>query len=136
MGEHTNREGENMSALIVAEPGPLRDSLYFVLRMIPGIDIVDYVNDAGWALRIVAEHRPDLVILDAGTAGDGALLVAKEVTSGGSRSPCLVFADDVQQQQRFRSAGVDAVLLKGYPAVKLLDVIAGLLDEHVETPPG
>ena len=125
-----------MSVLIVAKPGPLRDSLYFMLHMMPGIDTVDYVNDAAWALRAVAEHRPELMILDVGTPDDDLLFLVIEITSDGSRCPCLVFVDHVQQQQRFRSAGADVVLLKGYPAVKLLDVIAGLLDGQVETPPG
>jgi DNA-binding NarL/FixJ family response regulator len=125
-----------MSVLIVAKPGPLRDSLYFMLCMMPEIDTVDYVNDAAWALLTVAEQRPELMILDAGTPDDGVLFLVKKITSDRSRCPCLVFVDHVQQQQRFRSAGADVVLLKGYPAVRLLDVIAGLLDGQVEIPPG
>jgi DNA-binding NarL/FixJ family response regulator len=132
MDEHTGKERQNVSALIVAEPGPLRDSLYFMLHMMPGIDTVNYVSDAAWALRAVAERQPDLVILDGGLAND-KLDVLKTVQSDPSQCPCLVLADDVQQQQRFKSAGADTVLLKGYPAVKLLDVITSLLDGHLET---
>ena len=44
---------------------------------------------------------------------------------------CILLANDVQQHQEAEAAGADAVLLKGFPAARLVATIVGLLPQQV-----
>jgi two-component system nitrate/nitrite response regulator NarL len=121
---------ESISALIVAEPGPLRDGLRALLRATPQISAVIQVDNTSSALGAVVEHYPALVLLDASLFDSGALSLVRMIKAEGIRSRCLVLADDVQQQQEARSVGADVALLKGFSAAKLLEMIERLLPEQ------
>jgi len=43
---------------------------------------------------------------------------------------CIALADDVHQQQEAEAAGADVVLLKGFPAARLIATIEGLLSQE------
>jgi DNA-binding NarL/FixJ family response regulator len=116
-------------ALIVGQRGPLWDSLGTFLMTLPAIDMVLQMEDAVSALRIAAEQRPSLVVLDAGQAGDEILPVLAVIGACGLAGRCLVLADDGRQQRQAASAGVGAAVLKGYPAAKLLEMTESLLPD-------
>jgi DNA-binding NarL/FixJ family response regulator len=124
------KEGGNMLALIVAKPGPLRDSLQVFLLTLPQIETVRLVDDAPSALRAVTEHDPALVLVDANLPGDGVLTALRRIKAEGSQSRCLVLADDIQQQQDATAAGADAVFVIGFPPASLLETIERLLPEQ------
>ena len=117
----------NELVLIAGRPSRMRDSLYILLKTIPGIDIIGYADDGSSALRMVADHRPALVLLDANLPGEGFSALLKRIKGNGFRSRCLVLADNVQQRREAQAAGADATLVKGYPAVKLFETIERLL---------
>jgi DNA-binding NarL/FixJ family response regulator len=77
--------------------------------------------------RAIAEHRPALVLLVAGKAGDGMPAIVKAIRENGLDSQCLVLVDDAQQQRQALSAGADAALLKGCRATELCKVIETLI---------
>ena len=115
------------SALVVAEPGPLRDSLQVLLRVIPQIETVLLADDAWAALQVFAQHHPALVLLDAGLLDHGGLALLETARIEGARSRCLVLADNVQQCQRAKAGGADVALVKGFLAVKLIEHIRRLV---------
>jgi DNA-binding NarL/FixJ family response regulator len=127
----TRRKGA--LALIVAEPGPLRDSLRAFLMTLPQIDMVDLVDDSSSALALLRERDPDLLLVDANQAAIESLLARRTIKADGTTRRCLVLADDKQQQQAAILAGADVVLIKGYPAAKLFKTIEELLSQD---PPG
>jgi DNA-binding NarL/FixJ family response regulator len=116
-----------MSALIVGRPGFLQDSLRSLLLMVPGVERVLLARDVAAAKRALEEHRPRLVLLEADLPGEGSSSLVRWIKGEGNRCRCLVLADDVQQQRKARAAGADLVLLKGFPAAKLLQVVEGML---------
>ena len=118
---------ENISVLIAAQPGPLRDALQAMLTMMPQIETINQVDDALSVLRVNAEHHPALVLLDVNLSGNEASTVVREIKGSDSPSRCLVLADNVQQQQEAQAAGADVALLKGFPAAKLFETIKELL---------
>lgn len=118
--------------MILAEPGPLRDSLRAFLLTSPQIEAVDLVDDAPSALGVVIEHRPALVLVDAGLSDNGDLTALRQIKTEGFQSRCLVLADDIQQKQRAEAAGADVALLKGFPAAKLFEIVERLLPEQKE----
>lgn len=117
-------------ALVVAKPGPLRDSLQVLLKVILQVDAVLLADDAWAALHVVAQHRPALVLLDANLLDDGGLALLETIRTGGAWSRCLVLADNVQQCRRAKDSGADVALVKGFLAAKLIEQIRRLATEH------
>jgi DNA-binding response OmpR family regulator len=115
--------------LIVALPSRMRDSLALLLASVLDRIAVRLADDCCAANRIMVEQRPALVLLDTNLPGEDVWSLLESMGANGSRSRCLVLADSVRQQKRARSAGADAALLKGYPAVELYAVVENLLDE-------
>ena len=64
---------QRVSALIIAPPGRLRDSLRVLLRASGRIGRVEEADDARFALGAIAERPPGLVVLDAGLGEADAL---------------------------------------------------------------
>lgn len=119
-----------MLALIVAKPGPLRDSLQSFLLTLPQIETASLADDAPSALRAVTEHSPALVLVDANLPEGEALVALRQIKAESSQSRILVLADDIQQQQDAAAAGADAVFVIGFPAASLLESIERLLSEQ------
>ena len=124
-----NQTKHRASVLIAGRPSRIRDSLRFLLKTMPGIEIVGNADDSALALRMVAEHRPALFLLDTNLPGEGAASVLQQIRANGSQSRCLVLADDAQQQREARNAGADVALLKGCSAAELFDSVESLLAE-------
>ena len=116
--------------LIAAKPDRLRDSLQFLLKTMPGINIVGPADDSSLTLRLISEHRPALVLLDSNLPGEEMTTVLRRIKANGSRSHCLVLSDTFEQQRRAKSAGADVALVKGFSAAKLFEVMEKLLSER------
>jgi DNA-binding NarL/FixJ family response regulator len=117
------------SAVIISRPGPLRDGLKTFLTAIPGIEVVHPVDDAPSAQEVIAEHCPALVLLDANgiDGGDGISTAVKMIKDQRTPNRFLVLVEDVRQQGEAQAAGADVVLVNGFPAARLFEVVAGLL---------
>jgi DNA-binding NarL/FixJ family response regulator len=112
-----------INALIVTEPGPFRESLQLFLATVIQVETICYVGDALSALKLIMEHHPQLMILDASLPGNGVLPLVRWIKAKDISTRCFVFADDVRQQQRVQDAGADVVFLKGFPAAELFEMI-------------
>ena len=121
-----------MLALIVTGPGSLQNGLVALITTMPQIHAVLVAEEATVALRMIANHRPALVLLDMILPRNGAGTVLKEIKTRWPSTRCIALADDVQQQQEAEAAGADVVLIKGYPAARLIAAIEGLLSQEEE----
>ena len=114
-------------ALIVARPGPLRNSLQSLMTTIPQIEILAETSDPSALLRMGAGIQPDVVLLDASLPEEQVLAALREIKEAWSHTRSIVLVEDSQQQQEIETAGADVALLKGYPAAKLIATIEELL---------
>ena len=119
--------------LIVAKPGRVRDGLQALLAAISQTEIVGPADDGPSALRMITEHHPVLVLLDADLPDDGAPTVLGRIKSEWPQIRCIVLADNVRQQQAAQAAGADSVLIKGFPAAQLFATIKRLIPRHETT---
>ncbi len=116
-----------MLVLVLAKPGPLRDSLVTLAMSIPQVKAVSQAESTDVALRVIESQHPALVILDMTfleSEGWGALL---KLWNACPQTRWVMLVDDVQQQARVQAAGAHTALLKGFPAVRLFDTIESLL---------
>jgi len=118
-------------ALIVAKPGPLRNGLQAVMTTMPQIEILAETTDPSALLRMGAEMQPDVVLLDASLPEEQVWPALRHIRENWYQTRSIVLVEDSQQQQKAQAAGADVVLIKGYPAAKLIAAIEGLLP-HAE----
>lgn len=73
---------------------------------------------------VVAEH-PDLVVLDAGLAGD-PWYVLEFIKSNDLNTPCLFCAHTSMDVSKAETLGADEILMDGFSSQDLIDVIQQL----------
>ncbi len=118
---------EQASALIVAKPGRMRDSLEALIASIHQIGTVDKADDGPSALKIITSHLPNLVLLDSNLSGDETWTILEQIKFKWPQTHSLVLADTTRQQWMAKAVGVDRVLLTGTSATKFFTVIEELL---------
>ena len=84
--------------------------------------VVGEAGDAAEALRLVLEHRPDLVLLDISMPGMSSFEAGRliEEHSSGTRIVYLTMHEDQEHLQQALRSGVSGYLLKDTPAPLLL----------------
>ena len=117
-------------ALIVARPGPLRNSLQALMTTMPQIEILAETADPSALLRMGVEIQPDVVLMDANLPEEQAWAALRQIKEEWSQTQSIVLVEDSQQQQKAQAAGADVVLIKGYPAARLIATIEGLLSQE------
>jgi CheY-like chemotaxis protein len=128
---------EHARTLIVTGPGSLHNGLTAIAAAMPQTHPVVTAEETHTAQRVIAEHHPALVLLDMALPGDGAQVVLQQIRTACPATWSIALASDVRQQQEAELAGVDAVLIKGFPPTRLIAIIEDLLsteragsDEH------
>jgi DNA-binding response OmpR family regulator len=118
-------------AMLVARPGPLRDSLRALVSAIPFTDAF-VVENASAALDNLHQCHPALVVVDfdPADASTWPLMDALSAQSPAVRHIFLV--DTVEEQRLVLSSGAKVALLKGFSASRLHRVIKGLLPRSEE----
>lgn len=119
------------SALIIAAPGPLRESLYALVSTMPQVGTVDVMSDLHAGSGAGASLSPALVLLDGCRIETQPWLSVRRARNRWPHARIIVLVNSVQQQVEADAAGADAVLLQGLPAGRLVAAIVKLLPQPV-----
>ena len=114
-------------ALIVAKPGPLRNSLQALMTTVPKIEIVAETDNPSTLLRMGNAMQPDIVLLEAGLCQEDVWSALRTIRGEWSQTRSIVLVEDSLQREKAQAAGADMVLIKGYPAGGLVAAIEELL---------
>lgn len=117
----------NAATLIVTRSGSLHNGLLALTTAIPRVEVVGETSDAASALEMIGQHRPTLVLLDAGLPGSAAWMVLETIKRSWPGTRCIVLAGSVKQQSEASALGADVVLLEGVPPAKLVAAIEHLI---------
>jgi DNA-binding NarL/FixJ family response regulator len=116
------------SALIVANPGPLRDSIEILLKSNFEIRYIFQAEDSETALHVAKNYNPNLAVMDFTLLNDeehpSPLQVFKEHCID---IPSLVLVDSEEEWLLAKSGGAEIVLIKGTPATIFLSSMEDLL---------
>lgn len=88
----------------------------------PAYDVVATAHSGPEALNLIAEHRPDLVLLDFDLPGMTGLDVLRDVRAMGGLQPeviAVTAARDVDSVRQARSSGIQHYLVKPFTALNL-----------------
>ena len=121
-----------MMTLIVAEPGPLRDSLVLYLQGLPQVHGVQIAEDESSALHALPEYRPGLVLIVESARRPAAGMI-RSLKAEDAAIRILVLTESSEEQLLAEMAGADIVLLNGHPAPGLLRHVANLVSEARDT---
>jgi two-component system, LytTR family, response regulator len=102
---------EKLRTVVVDDERLAREELCFLLGQIPGVDVVAQAGDGPAALAVIAEHAPDLVMLDVQMPGLTGFEVARRLLRGGTDSHLVfVTAYDRHAIEAFDVNAVDYLL--------------------------
>lgn len=118
---------EQLSALLVAQPGPLRDALGTLLRAIPNLHVAFQAHDSTTLLEQGQTQCPDLVIVDFDEQQVGLLDTLIQIKCVCPTIRTIALIDQETQAERCYTVGVDVVVVKGMLANRLLERIEALL---------
>jgi len=101
------------TVLVVAGPGPMRDSLLAFLEAAPGLGGVRVVNDPATAWQSLRGRRHHTLLLDAEPDPQSTLSLVRQLHAEAPAHKFVVLVNNLQQQRAFLAAGATDVLLKG-----------------------
>jgi DNA-binding NarL/FixJ family response regulator len=103
----------------------LRYGVRRLLEDSPDFTVVGEAGDASEALKLVLQHRPDLVLLDISMPGMSAFESGRliEEHCGGTRIVYLTMHEDPEYIQQAMRSGASGYLLKDTPAPLLLSAL-------------
>lgn len=115
--------------LILATPGDLQTSLQMLLSLLSDVAVL-VTAESSSALQAIERYAPALVIMDFALPEEDQPNGVNRIKARWPATPCLVLVNDEQQYQKAQASGADLVLVKGYPAAKLLATIEDLLTQR------
>lgn len=111
--------------LIVAIPSTLQNGLLALMTTTPLISAVLVAEEASLVLRMIKDHRPSLIVLDINFPD--ALKLLNQIKSSWPLIRFILLIESPDQQREVESA--DAVLIKGFTAEKLFEIIEDLANQ-------
>lgn len=115
------------SVLIVAPPGALSRGLQALLHSMATIRSATLAEDGADILQLVADQRPDAVLIDLQILGNEAWTVLRQIKASSPLTQRIVLADDVRQQKQVAAPAAEEILLKGALPAELVSVVERLL---------
>lgn len=114
-------------ALVIAQPGPLRNSLLTLLSTLPEIEIVAEAKNLASLQHAGEELRPDLILIEAGAALNSLPEALQHFKQRWTHTRTIVLVETRKHQEMAKAAGADVVLLKGFRATRLIEQIQSLI---------
>jgi DNA-binding NarL/FixJ family response regulator len=117
--------------LVVDDQTMVREGLRMILDLQEDIEVVAEAGDGRAALRAVAEHRPDVVLMDIRMPVMDGLQATERLLGGGRPGPRVLvlttFGEDEYLYAAMR-AGASGFLLKDSPRAALLHAVRTVAD--------
>jgi len=114
-------------ALVIAQPGPLRNSLLTLLSTLPEIEIVAEAKNFTSLQHAGEELQPDLLLIEAGPALNGLPEALSYFKKRWTHTRTIVLVETKEHEETAVAAGADVVLLKGFRATRLIEQIQSLI---------
>ena len=112
--------------VVLADDHPLfREGVSVVLGLYGTIEVVAQASDGNEALVAVAEHEPDVVLLDVRMPGLDGFAVVRALRERGLRTRVLLLTGDIDPEQAHLavSEGVQGIIVKDCAATEVRDAV-------------
>lgn len=112
--------------IVIVDDDPLvRMGLKAIVGSEPGWEVVAEAGDGRQALAVVAEHRPDIVLMDVRMPNLDGLAATRQITAGDSGAKVLVLTTFEVDEYVFEAmrAGAAGFVLKRVPPAELIEAV-------------
>jgi len=132
--------GESIRVLVADDQAAVREGLATLLDLTPGLEVVGQARDGAQAVQLVAEHAPDVVLMDLHMPGMDGIQATEQISRNHPSTRVVIlttYADDASIQGALR-AGALGYLTKDADRVQIARAVqaaAGgqsVLDESVQ----
>ena len=132
--------GESIRVLVADDQAAVREGLATLLDLTPGIEVIGEARDGAQAVQLVAEHSPDVVLMDLHMPGTDGIAATEQITRQHPDTRVVVlttYADDASIQGALR-AGALGYLTKDADRVQIARAVQAaangqsVLDEAVQ----
>jgi YesN/AraC family two-component response regulator len=118
------RMSRQVRVLITDDSRPARQGLKALLALSPQVEVVGEARDGQESVRLVAERRPDVVLMDVQMPVMDGLEATWRIKSQWPGVKVIVLTTYATYRKAALAAGADAFLLKGCPVEALQDAVA------------
>lgn len=118
--------------LIVTPPGDLQIGLQALLTTHLDVDVLVTGGESS-ALKVIETQKPALVILDNNLPRNTVPMIIQNIKSNYSDIDYIVMVNDDAGRKKMLKIGVDLIVVKGFPAAKLIALIEKLLSQKGNT---
>ena len=126
---------QRVRVLIADDQQATRQGLSALLILCPEVELVGEAVDGLEAVQMVAEHRPDVVLMDMQMPVMDGLEAARRIKKQWSEIKVIGLTMYNRYKTLAISAGVDEFLIKGCATETLLDAILNLNDPQIRSQP-
>jgi DNA-binding NarL/FixJ family response regulator len=116
-----------MRVIICDDQALIRDGLEMLLSLEKDIDVVGQAQDGAEALELVAQHRPDLVLMDLKMPGMNGIEATRQIRAHYPAVKVLVLTTYDDDEWLFDAirAGASGYLLKDTPREQVIKAVKG-----------
>lgn len=127
-----------LKCVIVEDSAFLREIYNFSLQNIPGFEIVGEATEGVGALKLIAEVKPDLVILDLVLPEKNGLEVLKEIAVSSPHTKAIVISslEDETTIAQAKALGAIFYLNKPFTKAALLNAVEEIERSYLEVQNG
>jgi two-component system, response regulator PdtaR len=123
-------ESSTLARVVIAEDEAIVRLDLKEILLSAGYDVVGETGRGDEAVKLVAQHQPDLAILDIKMPGMDGIRAAREITSRQQVAVLLLTAFSQRDLiEEARDSGVSAYLIKPFQSRELLPAIADVLSK-------
>jgi DNA-binding NarL/FixJ family response regulator len=109
--------------LIVDDEAIARRALRAFLETCPQLAVVGEAGDGAEAVRIAADRRPDVVLMDYSMPVMDGVEATRRIKAARPETAVVLVSVYVSAEPEAREASVDAFLLKGFTGDELIETI-------------
>jgi DNA-binding NarL/FixJ family response regulator len=128
---------ERIRVLIVDDHLAVAEGLQALLSRQADLDIVEVATNGTAALRIAAEHRPHVVLMDQNLSGESGVVVASSILAAHPSAAIVMLSGGMTQDELVAAveAGVSGHLEKTTPAAEIVSAIRRAAAGEILLPP-
>jgi len=120
----------HIRVIIADDHAVVRQGIRIVLEDVPGLEVLAEAGDGEEVLALLADHKPDLLVLDISMPKKNGLEVAKELRNQGSELGILVLSmhDNPEYVLEAVRAGADGYILKDVSPSELREAVQAVAE--------